>query len=90
MEFDSVHNYFERLVFNEIKDNYKKCGLDEDKLTDMACLALNEIRPRYIRHDVDMSFFMTPNEHLQFEEQVKMAVRHAFEKMQAAQNRTAE
>jgi hypothetical protein len=82
MEFDSVHNYYERLVFNEIKDNYTRKGLDGEALTDMACLALNEIRPRYIRHDIDMSFFMTPEEHRQVEEQVQMAVRHAFEKMQ--------
>lgn len=82
LEFDSIHNYYERLVFNEIQDQYLNSELDEDQLVDMACLALNEIKPRYIRHDVDMSFFMSAEEHQQVRQQVIQAVRRAYAKMQ--------
>ncbi|MBE0471028.1 MAG: late competence development ComFB family protein [Methyloprofundus sp.] len=82
LEFDSIHNYYERLVFNEIQDQYLSSELDEDQLVDMACLALNEIKPRYIRHDVDMSFFMSAEEHQQVRQQVIQAVRRAYAKMQ--------
>lgn len=81
MELDSIHNYFERLVFNEIKENYIGKELSEEQLTDMACLALNQIPPRYIRYDIDMSFFMTPQQHHEVEQKVALAVETAYHKM---------
>lgn len=89
MELESVHNYYERLVFNEIKDNYLDGELNGDKLTDMACLALNEIKPRYIRHDIDMSFFMTSKEFNQVHKEVKIAVQQAYEKLVSQQTSTS-
>ena len=83
VEFDSVHNYYERLVFDEIQDHYLKSGLDEDELADMACIALNAITPRYIRHDVDMSFLMSGPEHIVVRNTVKQAVKDAFNKIQS-------
>lgn len=87
VEFDSVHNYYERLVFNEINDHYLKSGLNEDELADMACIALNNITPRYIRHDVDMSFFMSGPEHIVVRNTVKHAVKDAFLKIQNIEKR---
>lgn len=81
MELDSIHNYFERLVFNEIKENYVGKELNEEQLTDMACLALNQIPPRYIRYDIDMSFFMTPKQRQEVEQKVALAVETAYHKM---------
>lgn len=82
VEFDSVHNYYERLVFDEVNDHYLKSGMNEDELADMACIALNSIKPHYIRHDVDMSFFMSSEEHAVVRDTVKKAVKDAFERIQ--------
>lgn len=81
MTFDTVHNYYERLVINELRDHYRDKGLDDDQLADLACLALNQIPPRYIRYDIDMSFFMTPIEHDQVEQRVRDAVSSAYVKL---------
>lgn len=81
MTFDTVHNYYERLVINELRDQYRDKGLDDDQLADLACLALNQIPPRYIRYDIDMSFFMTPLEHDQVEQRVRDAVSSAYAKL---------
>lgn len=84
MELDSVHNYYERLVFQEIKENYLEL-LDEELLADMACIALNRIPPRYIRYDIDMSFFLTTEERITIEHQVRKACKKAYKKIIAFQ-----
>jgi len=80
---DTVHNYYERLVFNEIKEHYaERVEEDNDIMADMACVALNRISPRYIRYDIDMSFYMSTDEHLDVEKRVKKAVKKAYKKVQ--------
>lgn len=86
MALDSVHNYYERLVFNEISDNYGD-QFDENELADMACIALNRIPPRYIRYDIDMSFYMSAQEHQEVAERVSKAVKKAYKIIQASDNR---
>jgi len=81
MPMDSVHNYFERLVFNEIKEHYGDKFDDQNALADMACIALNRIPPRYIRYDIDMSFYMSVEEHISVEKAVKKAVKKAYKKV---------
>jgi len=78
MSMDSVHNYYERLVFNEIKEKYGEKVEDDNILSDMACIALNQLPTRYIRFDIDMSFYMTSNEHAAIENAVKVAVNSAY------------
>jgi len=86
MPMDSVHNYFERLVFNEIKENYADKFEDNNALADMACIALNRIAPRYIRYDIDMSFYMSVDEHIAVEKKVQKAVRKAYKKVKRFEN----
>ncbi len=81
MSMDTVHNYYERLVFNEIKENYADIVDDENTLADMACIALNRIAPRYIRYDIDMSFYMSTEEHIEVERRVSKAVKKAYKKI---------
>lgn len=80
-ELETVHNYFERLVFNEIKDNYSDTELTDHQLADMACIALNNLPPKYIRYDIDMSFYMSGQEHLEIQEKVRKSVKKAFKKI---------
>lgn len=78
---ETVHNYYEKRVFDEINDNYLDSGLDEQQLADMACIALNRLAPKYIRFDIDMSFYMSGTEHLEMQEKVRKAVKKAFKKV---------
>ncbi|MBN2646323.1 MAG: late competence development ComFB family protein [Thiotrichales bacterium] len=77
---DSVHNYFERLVFNHLKEHYLH-QVSEDHLADLACLALNQLPPKYIRYDIDMSFFLNSEQRLQIEQQVTQACATAYQKL---------
>jgi hypothetical protein len=43
-------------------------------LADVACVALNRLPPRYIRHDVDMAFYLSPHEYSDIENKVTDAI----------------
>lgn len=61
--FDQVHNYFERLVFEEVaRQSESHPEFSADMLSDVACVALNRLPARYVRHDVDMMFYLTEQE----------------------------
>lgn len=75
---DSVHNYYEHMVIAEIHKQIGKQTLDTDVIADIACVALNHLPPRYIRHDVDMAFYLSPKESMEMEEKVALAVRNAL------------
>ncbi len=78
IESASVHNYYERLVNDAIIQSDPRALKDIDFLADVSCVALNHLPPRYIRHDVDMSFFMSPVERQETNEKVQQAVNHAL------------
>jgi len=81
MRFDTIHNYYETLVVREIIAYYANDikNMDEDYLQDVACIALNMLPSRYVRHDVDMAFFLTSSERDKIEEMVTTAVETAVE-----------
>ncbi len=78
--FDDLHNFYEEYVFSGIAD---QLGAEyEDNpgfLADVACVALNKLPVKYIRHHVDMAFYMTPEEYAQMETMVHKAVNEAIE-----------
>lgn len=78
-EPDFVHNYYERLVLQEaLHQSARVQQGDRDFLADVACVALNRLPPRYIRHDVDMTFFMSPQDMMEIERKVASAVSDAL------------
>ena len=81
MRFDSIHNYYETLVVRELIQTFVEDirSIDEDYLQDIACIALNMLPARYVRHDVDMAFFLTTQERLEMDAAVKEAVIKAKE-----------
>lgn len=86
MDITSIHNYYERAVFNEVFDQmqqYPHLQHNDDVLADVACVALNRLPPRYIRHDVDLAFFQTERERADSERAVREAVEFAFGFVQA-------
>ncbi|EPB6719097.1 late competence development ComFB family protein [Vibrio fluvialis] len=48
-----VHNYMETLVGQVLAQEYYVENYSNEQLADLACLALSQIRPIYIRHDID-------------------------------------
>ncbi|MFT4941304.1 MAG: hypothetical protein ACI88A_004372 [Paraglaciecola sp.] len=73
---DDIHNYYEHLLLEKIDTLGLSKSKSEDYIADLSCLALNQISPRYIRHDVDMSFYLPQSE----KQQMEMNVLHAIEK----------
>jgi hypothetical protein len=74
-DIDFIHNYYERLVLQEIlQQSVRVQAGDRDFMADVACVALNRLPPRYIRHNVDMTFFMSPQEMQEIESKVTNTV----------------
>ena len=79
--FDQVHNYYERLVFEEVATrahNESYTHFTPDMLADVACVALNRLPARYVRHDVDMMFYLTEHERHAIELSLEEAMQFAF------------
>ena len=77
--FEQVHNYYERLVFEEVvrrSAQYPK--FTADMLVDVACVALNRLPARYVRHDVDLMFYLTEHERHAIELSMEAAMDYAF------------
>ncbi|WP_284620001.1 late competence development ComFB family protein [Aquabacterium humicola] len=86
MDFSSVHNIHESAVFEAVANaapRYPGLAESADLLADVACVALNRVAPRYIRHDVDLAFFLTERERADNERAIRDAVEHAFGFVQA-------
>ncbi len=83
--FDSIHNHHERSVFDAVIATAQRFShlSDPQILADIACVALNRLPPRYIRHDVDFSFYLTERERGENERAISEAVDYAFEFVQA-------
>ncbi len=74
---DSIHNYYEHLVFAELASSSERCQTDREFFADCACVALNRLPPRYIRHNVDMSFFMSQQDMEEIQAKVRKACSEA-------------
>ena len=49
-----------------------------DMLADVACLALNRLPARYVRHDVDMMFYLTEQERQVIEDSLEQVLKFSF------------
>lgn len=81
MLLDNINNYYEQLVHDQImKVLVEGEGItDTDFLEDVACVALNQLPSRYVRHSVDLVFYMTQKELQDGYKAVEDAVEKAFE-----------
>ncbi|MFV2060205.1 MAG: late competence development ComFB family protein [Gammaproteobacteria bacterium] len=80
MPFDSISNYYEQLVIDSITKNVVVPSDVEhdDFLQDIACVALNKLPARYIRHNVDMIFYTKSDERDEMLKLVDKTVKEAF------------
>jgi len=80
MVFDTISNYYEKQVYLQINLILGKEFKDEpDFLADVACVTLNSLPPRYIRHHVDMAFYMTGDERNEMEKSINQAILDAID-----------
>lgn len=80
-DFTSLYNHHEREVFNEVTAqaaDFPDVAGNEGLLVDVACVALNRLPPRYIRHQVDFAFYLTESERLEMNVAIREAVSYAF------------
>lgn len=85
-DFSSIHNYHEQAVYDAVMAHAAKFPLaasSADLLADVACIALNKLSPRYIRHQVDLAFYLTEKERDENGHAIEQAVLSAFEFVQA-------
>ena len=77
--FEQVHNYYERLVFEAVVRRASAFeDFTNDMLADVACVALNRLPARYVRHDVDMMFYLTEQERHAIELSLEEVLQFAF------------
>lgn len=89
LDFDSIHNYYEPLVFEKLKQKVHLGVMDDEYITDIACVALNHLPPRYIRHDVDMAFYLSPNEYDEIDQKVANAIEYAVSFVQDKEGKSS-
>ena len=78
---DDIHNYYEKLVAQHFTLAKFEEQYDSEVLADLVCLVLNQLPTRYIRHEVDMAFYLSVSERFEMENNVKVAVAKALEFM---------
>jgi competence protein ComFB len=81
VNYSSVYNFYEHLVFDciatELGSRYE--GSDEEFFLDVACYALTRLPSRYIRHEIDMAYYLAPGEREEMAGKVKEEVTKAAE-----------
>ncbi len=86
VDFTSVRNHNEQAVYLAVMahaDRYPGLQNSPELLADVACVALNRLAPRYIRHAVDYVFYLSERERGDSERQLAEAVEYAFGFVQA-------
>ncbi len=86
VDFTSIRNHNERSVYQAVvatAPRFPGIADNEELLADVACVALNRLQPRYIRHEVDFAFYLSERERNESERQVADAVEYAFGFVQA-------
>lgn len=80
MDFRNIHNYYEHLVLEYMRDERlaESADKDSDFLLDVACYALSKLPARYMRHEIDMAFYLTDDERKRMQQDVKKVVDDAL------------
>jgi len=82
MVFENIHNYYEQIVLRHILETLGQQE-DRDFIEDIACVALNQLPARYVKHNVDMVYYLTAEEREAMQQQIEKAVTHAIEYVSA-------
>lgn len=87
-----ITNYYERLVSDHLWHLLREetPTPTQSFLEDVACVALNSLPARYIRHRVDMGSHMSEADYLTMEAEVDAAVKQAIEKVRSRSHEARE
>lgn len=88
VDFSSVRNLHEQAVYALVQQGAARhpyVAADPELLADVACVALNRLPPRYIRHAADHAFYQREGDQQARERAVHDAVDFAFGFVQARQ-----
>jgi len=79
MDATSIHNYYEHLVIDYMQAEIIPNMADKstDYFLDVACFALSKLPARYMRHEIDMAFYLESDERIKMMDQVKKEVDNA-------------
>jgi hypothetical protein len=80
---DDIHNYYEKLVVQHFALMKLDEKHDSDYIADLTCVVLNQLPSRYIRHEVDMAFYLPASERFEMENNVKIAISKALDFMKS-------
>lgn len=75
---DDIHNYYEKLVLQHFSAAKFEEKYEADFIADLICVVLNQLPTRYIRHEVDMAFYLPASERFEMESKVKIAISKAL------------
>ena len=75
-KFEDVYNFYQDYVFNKVSELADQHSSEFQ--ADVACVALNKLPSKYIRHHVDMAFYLTPEEYNNMEAIIHDAVVNAI------------
>ncbi len=92
INFESARNFQETLVFERVKElapKYPQFAKNQDMLVDAACLALNMLKPKYIRYSIDLMFHRSNAERAKEAAVVDAAVTEAFKVLAAGRRKAA-
>ena len=78
---DDIHNFYEKLVLEEIEKRKLNGLYNDDVMADFCCTVLNQLPPRYIRYDVDMAFYLTQTDRMDMEQRVDTAIKFAIDQI---------
>ena len=71
---DDIYNYYEKLVLDQFARNKTLALYNADFIDDLFCIVLNQLPSRYIRHEVDMSFYMPSAERAKMAKEITIAI----------------
>ena len=78
---DDIHNYYEKIVMQHFIAAKLDEKYDVNFMADLTCVVLNQLPTRYIRHEVDMAFYLPASERFEMESKVKEVIAKALEFM---------
>ncbi len=85
MDFASIHNYYEHLVIDYMTSTVipRMPDKDADFFLDVSCYALTMLPARYMRHEIDMAFYLSSDERIEMVKKVSQAVEKAIKHIES-------
>ncbi|GAL16365.1 hypothetical protein JCM19233_7388 [Vibrio astriarenae] len=74
-----VHNYMETLVGKAFLQMELDQKFNDDQLADIACIALGQLKPLYIRHDIDFLSSLAEERLIALSTSTEVAINNAVE-----------